>query len=241
MSALDNTARQPLQVESASTEMDVPARILIVDDVADNRAILARRFERRGYSTFEADCGQAALDMIERNVFDLVLLDIMMPDIDGTTVLRKIRTKYTSAALPVIMVTARSLSDDIVEAMQYGADDYVTKPVDFAVCLARVNTQLARRKAELKVLDAARELTRTNAALEARVLERTQDLLRINEQLKGEIAQREQSEAETRFLARHDALTKLGNRVLLREKMIECTRMLEEQGRCAAVLCIDLD
>ena len=216
-------------------------RLLIVDDIEDNRIILGRRFERRGFAVAYADGGVAALKLIDEQTFDLVLLDVMMPDIDGTTVLRTVRAKHSSTTLPIIMVTARAMSEDVVEALQLGADDYVTKPVDFAVALARVNTQLSRRRAELFVMNAAKQLSESNETLERKVLERTRDLVRVNAQLTQEIEQRELSEAETRFLARHDPLTGLGNRTLFAERMQEQLDTLMTEQDMVGLLCIDLD
>ena len=225
---------------SAPSPQDQP-HLLIVDDIADNRAILARRLERRGFRVTEADCGEAALRQIAGASFDLVLLDIMMPDIDGLTVLRKIREQYDSARLAVIMVTARAMSEDMVQALQDGADDYITKPVDFAVALARINTQIARRRAEQQVLKAAAVLSQANEALEARVIERTRDLVITNEKLKEEIVQRERSEAESRFLAYHDPLTGLANRVLFRESLQKAVHAIAHERDSVAVLFVDLD
>lgn len=219
--------------EGGITPAQAP-RILIVDDVEDNRMVLARRFERRGYSIAEADCGMAALAAIEGDEFDLVLLDVMMPDLEGTEVLRRIRETRSSAELPVIMVTARTASEDIVHALKAGADDYITKPVDFAVALARVDAQVARRRAEQKVLHASK-------ALEERVRERTQDLMRINEQLLHEITQRERSEAESRFLALHDPLTGLPNRARFQDDLVQAIGALGASGQDLAILFIDLD
>ena len=126
-------------------------RLLIVDDVAANREILSRLFRGRGFDTAEADGGQAALDALADGAFDLVLLDVMMPDIDGLEVLRRIREQHSSLELPVIMVTARTTSEDIVQALKAGANDYITKPVDFAVALARVDAQVGRKRAEDEV------------------------------------------------------------------------------------------
>jgi diguanylate cyclase (GGDEF)-like protein len=216
-------------------------RLLIVDDVADNRVVLARRFQRRNFEITEADCGRSALDLIERHSFDIVLLDIMMPDITGVEVLRKIRQKYSQSKLPVIMVTANSRSDDIVEALEVGANDYVTKPVDFAVALARVNTQMERKRASdtLEVMNL--ELHRTNLNLEGRVLERTAKLGEANRQLQEEIAHRQKSEARSHYLAYHDALTGLANRVLFREDLERALQETRASRSSLAVLFIDLD
>ena len=83
-------------------------KLLIVDDVADNREILTRRFVRRGFEIVEASCGEEALELIRQQTFDLVLLDVMMPGMDGGEVLSRIRDEYPAALLPVIMVTAKS-------------------------------------------------------------------------------------------------------------------------------------
>ncbi len=93
-----------------------------------------------------AEDGAQALEMIENGAFDLVLLDIMMPGIDGYEVLEKLREDHGPDDLPVIMATAKSESEDIVAALKMGANDYVTKPFDFPVVLARVSTQLALKK-----------------------------------------------------------------------------------------------
>ena len=114
----------------------ISPRLLIVDDISDNRAILTRRFERRGFEVVEADSGFAAIELIEREPFDLVLLDVMMPGIDGIETLKRIRGLKSASALPVIMVTAKSESDNIVGALELGANDYVTKPVDTEELLA---------------------------------------------------------------------------------------------------------
>jgi len=79
--------------------------VLVVDDVEDNRDLLVRRLERKGYVTAEAEDGFQALDLIATEEFDLVLLDIMMPGLDGLEVLKQIRSDYSADALPVIMVT----------------------------------------------------------------------------------------------------------------------------------------
>lgn len=121
-------------------------RILVVDDNADNRELLARRLEREGLRPVMAEDGRAALAAVGAGGVSLVLLDIMMPGMSGLDVLRAIREVHTAAQLPVIMVTARSQSDDVVEALGLGANDYVTKPVDFAVALARIQAHLRIRQ-----------------------------------------------------------------------------------------------
>ena len=235
-------ARLAVPPGSAAPEAQAAApRLLIVDDIADNRTILARRFERKGYAITEADGGQRALDLIEQGSFDLVLLDVMMPEMDGLEVLRRIRERHSPVALPVIMVTAKSQSEDVVEALGLGANDYVTKPVDFAVALARANTQVGRKRAEEGVRQANEALQQANDDLERRVAERTAKLVSANEQLQLEMAHRQKSEARVEYLAHHDPLTGLGNRVLFAEQVSEALARGRRQGESLAVLVLGLD
>jgi adenylate cyclase len=119
------------------------ARILVVDDNANNCELLTRRLAMRGYDAESVQSGRQAIAAIEAGPFDLVLLDIVMPEMSGYDVLWAIREKRGRAELPVIMATARDDSQDIIEALELGANDYVTKPIDMKVMMARVDTQLA--------------------------------------------------------------------------------------------------
>jgi diguanylate cyclase (GGDEF)-like protein len=124
------------------------ATLLLVDDDAMNRDALARRLTRSGYKVLTADGGAVALRMIREHRIDAVLLDVMMPGLSGLDTLRQLRQFRSVADLPVIMVTAKDESDDVVEALDLGANDYVTKPVDFAVALARIRTHVMTRRAD---------------------------------------------------------------------------------------------
>lgn len=128
-----------------------PTKILVVDDFDLNRDMLRRRLEARGFEVLDAPDGYTALEMVEDCRPDLVLLDVMMPDIDGIEVLKRLRAQFSPTELLIIMVTAKDQSDDVVEALSHGADDYVTKPIDFPVVVARIHSQLSRRQAELKL------------------------------------------------------------------------------------------
>jgi diguanylate cyclase (GGDEF)-like protein/PAS domain S-box-containing protein len=119
--------------------------LLVVDDNEDNRDVLSRRLSQRGYLVAVAADGVEALAQIEQQPFDVVLLDVEMPGMSGLQVLSQLRARRSQTQLPVIMVTARSEGGDIVEAFRLGANDYVTKPVDFAVALARIRTHLAHK------------------------------------------------------------------------------------------------
>jgi diguanylate cyclase (GGDEF)-like protein len=226
---------------AASGSPAAAPRILIVDDVADNRAILLRRFQRQGFEVAEADSGLKALELIDSQEFDLVLLDVMMPGIDGIETLKRIRSQRSASALPVIMVTAKAESGDIVESLGLGANDYVTKPVDFAVALARANTQIARRRAELQVVAANAALSRANENLEKNVADRTALLVGLYQKLRAEMAVREESDARSLYLAYHDSLTGLGNRLLFKEQLEKALKEVWETPNPVAILFVDLD
>lgn len=124
------------------------ATLLLVDDEAMNRDALSRRLERRGYTVLTAESGPRALEMVSAHRIDAVLLDVMMPGMSGLDTLRKLRESRSVSELPVIMVTAKDRSEDVVEALELGANDYVTKPIDFAIALARIRTQVTARRAD---------------------------------------------------------------------------------------------
>jgi diguanylate cyclase (GGDEF)-like protein len=236
------TVLRPEDRESGAADGPAAApRLLIVDDISDNRTILQRRFKRHGFEVVEADSGLKALELIDTQEFDLVLLDVMMPGIDGIETLKRIRSERSASALPVIMVTAKSESENVVESLGLGANDYVTKPVDFAIALARVNTQVARRRAELQVVAANEALSRANDGLEKNVAERTALLLGLYQKLRAEMAVREESDARSLHLAYHDSLTGLGNRLLFKEQLEHALKDVLEAAKPVAVLLIDLD
>src|SRR5438034_10228480 len=125
-----------------------PSRLLIVDDNEMNRDMFARRLERKGYVVGLADSAQELLQRIKQDAVDLVLLDIEMPEISGLDALKTLRDHYSPAELPIIMVTAKTQSDDIVKALDLGANDYLAKPIDFPVAVARIGTQLSHKRAQ---------------------------------------------------------------------------------------------
>ncbi len=124
------------------------SRLLVVDDNELNRDMLARRLTRQGYEIVVADSARQLLQRVKEDAIDLVLLDIEMPEISGLEALKTLRELYSAIELPIIMVTAKNQSDDVVKALDLGANDYVTKPIDFAVALARIGTQLSHKRAQ---------------------------------------------------------------------------------------------
>jgi diguanylate cyclase (GGDEF)-like protein/PAS domain S-box-containing protein len=127
--------------------------LLVVDDNEWNRDALSRRLRQKGYNVSIAADGLEAIALAETTAFDLVLLDVEMPGLSGFEVLERLRRTHSQTELPIIMVTARSLGTDMVEAFHLGANDYVTKPVDFDVALARIGTHLSHKWAVERLSD----------------------------------------------------------------------------------------
>jgi formate hydrogenlyase transcriptional activator len=149
--------------------MNDAASILVVDDTPANLGFLIETLSQAGYSVRVATDGEAAIEQARYAPPSLVLMDAMMPGIDGFETTRRMRGMATLAQVPVIFMTALSESPDKVRAFAAGANDYVTKPFQHEEVLARVQTHIARRALE-------RELERANAELESRVAARTRDL-----------------------------------------------------------------
>ncbi|MCB9729606.1 MAG: HAMP domain-containing histidine kinase [Deltaproteobacteria bacterium] len=146
-----------MQRSASTRSKGSPARspgplVLVVDDSMTGREILTRRLRQEGYEMREAENGEQALAIIASEPIELVLLDVTMPGMSGLDVLAHIREEHDLAALPVLMVTALGDAQDVVVAMERGANDYLTKPVEYRILLARVRTAL-----ELKRLHDQRE------------------------------------------------------------------------------------
>jgi adenylate cyclase len=150
----------------AAEEPPAPAAprstVLVVDDNDLNREVLTRFFDMRGYAVLGAEDGRQALEIVDSQTVDLVLLDVMMPEMSGLDVLKELRVRRSRSELPVIMVTAKDQTEDVVEALNLGANDYIVKPLDFPVVLARAETQLSLKQAMGEITRLARELEKRN-------------------------------------------------------------------------------
>ncbi len=122
--------------------MSAAPTILIVDDQPINVQLLKRKLERENMRVLAAYNGLEALDLVRRDRPDLILLDVMMPDMDGIEVCRRLQASEDTRAIPVIFVTARTSKEGKIEGLSVGAVDYITKPIDLDETLARVQTQL---------------------------------------------------------------------------------------------------
>jgi len=158
--------------------MHDPPRILVVDDNETNRDILVTRLEAHGYQTLQAADGEEALRGVAQHRPDLVLLDVMMPNLDGVEACRRLKSDRTVAFTPVILVTAKPATQDIVAGLDAGADEYLTKPVDQAALVARVRSAL-RIKSHEQVQAQAADLANWNQTLARRVEEQVAEIERI--------------------------------------------------------------
>ncbi|MEZ5915682.1 MAG: response regulator [Parvularculaceae bacterium] len=198
--------------------------ILVVDDLADNRNVITRRLQKRGLAFKEAEDGRRALELIGEETPDLVLLDLMMPGINGIDVLKEIRKTHSQSDLPVIMVTAKSEEETVVEALDAGANDFLTKPIAIKILFARMNAQLALKRA-------SRQLQKMNEGLETLVEERTAEL--VIEKTKAEAA----SKAKSDFLANmsHEIRTPM-NGVIGMAEILLGTGLSEHQRELTSII-----
>jgi class 3 adenylate cyclase len=159
--------------------MSVPPTILVVDDTPQNVKLLADLLTVKGYAVLTAASGRAALDVVATKDPDLVLLDVVMPEMSGYEVCRTIRETFSNLALPVVMVTALDPAQERTKGLECGADDFLTKPINQAELLARVRSLLRIKGLHQTVQAQAAELASLNRTLEARVQEQVAQLERL--------------------------------------------------------------
>ena len=135
-------------------------RVLVVDDDEDSRRLLAHLLERKGYSVVLADGGPAAISTLEKTEVDVVVLDVMMPGMDGFAVCRELKKSQTTASVPVILLTARDDMETRATGMKLGVSDFLAKPVNKEELYVRIRTQLEGRQR-------ARELEKAQKRVES--------------------------------------------------------------------------
>ncbi len=164
--------------------MNDPARILIVDDNEINRDILVTLLKPNGYELLQAADGEEALTSARQHCPDLILLDIMMPKVDGVEVCRRLKGDPAFPFTPVLLVTAKADSGDVVAGLDAGADEYLTKPIDQVALAARVRSMLRIKALHDQVQAQAVDLANWNHTLEHRVKEQVIEINRFD-RLKG--------------------------------------------------------
>jgi adenylate cyclase len=159
--------------------MKTAAKILVVDDTPKNVKLLADILTARGYNVVTAASGAEALSQVEAERPDLVLLDVVMPEMSGYEVCRKLRSNPATQLLPVVMVTALDPGEERVKGIEAGADDFLTKPINQAELLARVKSLIRIKELYDVVQNQAAELADWNQSLERRVREQLEQLERL--------------------------------------------------------------
>jgi class 3 adenylate cyclase len=145
--------------------------ILVVDDNAPNREMLTRRLEREGHQVQQVAGGREALDLLHRQPIDLVLLDVMMPEMDGYAVLQQLKADPALGRIPVLMISALDELDSVVRCIELGAEDYLPKPFDPVLLRARINACLEKKRLRDREAQHSQELEEWNRTLEQRVAE----------------------------------------------------------------------
>lgn len=205
------------------------ASLLIVDDTPENIDLLVSMLGRQDLEVMAATSGERALELVERRQPDLVLLDVMMPGIDGFETCRRMRQLPGMAEVPVVFVTAKA--DDVGSGFAAGGADYIAKPVRADELRARVQHHLERRRL-------MRDLQQLNQHLEQRVRDRTQELVQANRQLREEINERRFIQDRLTYLATHDFVTRLYNRDALENQVQQ--RLADAAQVPGCLLIVDL-
>ncbi|MBD2297889.1 EAL domain-containing protein [Nostoc sp. FACHB-87] len=209
--------------------------ILIIDDKADNLRVLSSLLARKGYNVRKALNWQMALTACQTVLPDLILLDIMMPEVDGYEVCRRFKSWDLTADIPVIFISALDDVFDKIKGFRLGGVDYITKPFEFEEVVVRVQNQLELRQARLEIL-------RLNTELEQRVKSRTWELENALQKLQREIISRQQLQDKLLDIVLHDALTGLPNRVLFLRQLGKALNLArEDKNYHFAVLYLDCD
>ncbi len=159
--------------------MHTPPSILVVDDNTAAVDILETRLIAHGYGVLTARDGEQALALARRELPDLILLDIMMPKVDGLTVCRTLKADPSLPLMPIILITAKTAIQDVVQGLEAGADEYLTKPLEHAALLARVKSMLRIKELHDQVQEQGERLADWNRTLEQRVAEQVDELERV--------------------------------------------------------------
>ncbi len=208
--------------------------VLIVDDSKIIRTAIREILEIGNIQVTEACDGKDALESINNNLPDLVLLDAIMPKIDGISVLKALRKTFSKIQLPIILIAPQGSPREMVQALDLGANDYVTKPIDFDVLWARLTNQLMQKQA-------AEFLRSAKHSLEKQIKQRTSELKSSNQRLEKEIKVRLQAEDRLQKQASYDELTGLPNRSLASDRLQQTLVKAKRHNLNPCVTFLDLD
>ncbi len=204
--------------------------ILIVDDSPKNIQLAAGFLRRDDYLLSFAQDGRTALDLVRTNPVDIILLDIMMPDMDGFAVLEELARDTSIASIPVICLTARTEKESIVRSLEMGAVDYITKPFDGAELQARVRTHLELKRAREEVL------------VREEALRREMEKTRVREQELLEVTRRlEEANRTLSMLSMIDGLTGIANRRQLDQALDREIRRCARERLMLSLIMMDID
>ena len=160
--------------------MHTPPRILVVDDTPETLEIMTMRLQRHGYDIVTAVDGEDALEKVRAVAPDLVLLDIMMPKLDGIEVTKRLKADTSLPFIPIVLLTAKADAKDMIAGLDAGGDDYLTKPVDHGALVARVRSMLRIKELHDEVQKKTQELASLNGTLEVRVAGQVEEIERIS-------------------------------------------------------------
>ena len=223
---------RPITEKEADRAATQPSRILVVDDNASNRDLLFRRLQRQGHDVLQADDGATALELVERETLDLILLDLMMPGISGYDVLARLKSDPRFREIPVIMISALYELDSIVRCIEAGADDYLAKPFDPVLLRARVGSSLDKkhlRDREREMIEALRIEKERSERLLLNILPR-EIVARLND---GETVIADQLSNVTILFSDLVGFTKLSSRLSAGELVRLMNRLFSEFDRLA--------
>ena len=155
-------------------------RILVVDDTEDNRNILRARLESQGFLVEEASDGREAVEKEEIFAPDLIIMDIMMPVMDGISATKLIKARHSDGFLPIILLTAKSDARTVIEGLDAGADEFLTKPVDHAALMARIRVMFRIKDLQDNLAEKSQDLAALNSSLEEKVKDQVAQLERVS-------------------------------------------------------------
>ena len=209
-------------------------RILIVDDMPANLRLLMHILDQHGYSVHPASDGETALRFVQATLPDLILLDIIMPGMDGYQVCERLKADARTRDIPIIFISSADQELDKVKAFASGGVDYIVRPLQAEEVLARIKTHLSLRQLQKCLEHLVQERT-------AELTERSAELLEANQKLQEENLERKQAEERIRYMAHYDALTGLPNRILFQDRVTQAIAQAHRNDCRLALLFVDLD